>query len=327
MSIDLSTSPAESPASEVMVDLRSPRTVPDRIFRGVLIACASTVLIAVVSIVVFLLVRTGPAWRHQGIKLFTTSSYNPSGFAFGLQGALVGSAIIASIALIAAFPIAMATALAINEYMPRILRRPLTTLIDMLAAVPSLVFGLWGVFFLDHKLHGTTKFLGTHFAAFPLFRLAGPRLGGSLFLAGMIVAIMVLPLITAISREVMSQVPREDCEAALALGGTRWGMVTDVILPFAKNGIVGAAMLGLGRALGETVAVSLVLLSDERITSHILQPGGGSVSALIVRNFIGGSPMEKSALTIAGLALFSITLAINVAARMIVQRTASQARR
>jgi phosphate transport system permease protein len=130
-----------------------------------------------------------------------------------------------------------------------------------------------------------------------------------------------------VSREVMSQVPREDCEAALALGGTRWGMVTDVILPFSRNGIVGGAMLGLGRALGETVAVSLVLLSDERITSHILQPGGGSVSALIVRQFNGGSDLEKSALTVAGLALFAVTLAVNIGARAIVLRSGRSARR
>jgi phosphate transport system permease protein len=135
---------------------------------------------------------------------------------------------------------------------------------------------------------------------------------------------MVLPLMTAVSREVMSQVPREQCEAALALGGTRWGMVTEVILPFSRNGILGAGMLGLGRALGETVAVSLVLLSNERLTSHILQPGGGSVSALIVRQFNGAGDLERSALTVAGLTLFAVTLAVNVAARAIVSRSAGK---
>lgn len=303
------------------IDLSAPRTAPDRVFRLGLMACASSVLLIINGIVVFLLLQVGPAWNHQGLHLLTSASWNPSGRAFGLAGALAGSCIIATIALLVAVPISLATALAINEYVPRQLRSPLTALVDLLAALPSLVFGLWGKFFLDRHLHQTTLWLGHHADFFPLFRLK-PRLnlGGSLFLAGMIVGIMVLPLVTAISREVMSQVPREDCEAALALGGTRWGMITDVILPFARNGIVGAAMLGLGRALGETVAVSVVLLSDERLTGRILQAGGGSVSALIVREFNGSSSLEKSALTVAGLALFAVTLAINVSARTIVNQ-------
>jgi phosphate transport system permease protein len=310
-----------------LVDLRSPRKPADRLFRAVLVACASTVLFIVAGIVIFLFAQTGPAWRHQGLKLFTSSAWNPSGFSFGLLGDLVGSAIIASVALVIAVPVALAIALAINEYLPRRLRRPLTTLVDLLAALPSLVFGLWGKFFLDHELRGTTKWLGKHGAAFPLFRFNGTQIGGSLFLAGMIVGIMVLPLITAVAREVMSQVPREDCEAALALGGTRWGMVTDVILPFSRNGIVGASMLGLGRALGEAIAVSLVLLSNEHLTSHILQPGGGSISALIVREFLSAGSLERSALTVAGLALFAITLAVNLLARAIVMRSGGAAAR
>jgi phosphate transport system permease protein len=316
-----------APGEEPLVNLRSPRTTADWIFRALLFVCASTVLIIIAGIVFYLLRQTGPAWRHQGIQLFTSDAWNPAGKAFGLLGDLVGSAIIGLIALVVAVPIAIAIALAINEYLPRVLRRPLTTLVDLLAALPSLVFGLWGKYFLDHEVRGTTKWLAKHGAAFPLFRVQGTQIGGSLFLAGMIVAIMVLPLITAVSREVMSQVPREDCEAALALGGTRWGMVTDVVLPFSRNGIVGAAMLGLGRALGEAVAVSIVLLSNEHLTSHILQPRGGSISALIVREFLSGSDLERSALTVAGLALFAVTLAVNVGARMIVLRSRAGPRR
>jgi phosphate transport system permease protein len=225
------------------------------------------------------------------------------------------------VALVVAIPVALATALAINEYVPRRWRAPLVGLVDLLAALPSLIYGLWGKFFLDAHLHNTVIWLGRHAAFFPPFRIEGTQVGGSLFLAGIIVGIMIVPLITSISREVMSQAPRDQCEAALALGGTRWGMITEVVFPFARNGIVGSAMLGLGRALGETIAVSLVLLSNERVTSHILQPGGGSVSALIVRQFNGAGDIEKSALTVAGLTLFAVTLAINVAARAIVSRT------
>jgi phosphate transport system permease protein len=196
----------------------------------------------------------------------------------------------------------------------------LIALIDLIAAVPSLIFGLWGIHFLIDHLHLTTLWFGHHASFFPLFRLDGSQVDGSLFDAGIVVGIMVIPLMTAISREVMSQVPRETCEAALALGGTKWGMVTDVILPFARNGIVGGAMLGLGRALGETIAVSLVLNPSDRLTSHILQPRGGSVSALIVRNFSSGGPLEQSALAAAGLTLFAVTLVVNIAARRIVRQ-------
>jgi phosphate transport system permease protein len=291
------------------------------------VAAASTVLIAIAAILLFLLQRSGIAWGHQHTGLLTTDGWNPAGRSFGFLGALTGSLTIAVIALVVATPVALATALAVNEYVPRRWRAPLVGLVDLLAALPSLIYGLWGKFFLDQHLHNTTVWLGRHAAFFPPFRIEGNQIGGSLFLAGIVVGIMVLPLMTSVSREVMSQVPRDQCEAALALGGTRWGMITEVVFPFARNGIVGSAMLGLGRALGETIAVSLVLLSNERVTSHILQPGGGSVSALIVRQFNGAGDIEKSALTVAGLTLFAVTLAINVAARRIVNRSSGKDRR
>jgi phosphate transport system permease protein len=312
---------------EQKVDLRSPRSTADRWFRGVLVACASSVLVVIAGILLFLLARSAPAWDHQHLWLLTTDAWNPAGRAFGFLGALTGSLTIAIVALVVASPVALATALAINEYVPRRWRAPLVGLVDLLAALPSLIYGLWGKFFLDQHLHNTTIWLGRHAAFFPPFRVEGNQLGGSLFLAGLVVGIMVLPLMTSVCREVMAQAPRDQCEAALALGGTRWGMITEVIFPFSRNGIVGSAMLGLGRALGETIAVSLVLLSNERVTGHILQPGGGSVSALIVRQFNGAGDIEKSALTVAGVTLFAVTLTINVAARKVVSRSASKGRR
>jgi len=312
---------------EQRVDLRTQRSGADRVFLAVLVACAFSVLAIIGGIVFFLLNQAGPAWGHQHFGLLTRDTYNPAGQSFGLLGALVGSVTIAIIALVLATPVALATALAINEYVPGRLKAPLVGVVDLLAALPSLIYGLWGKYFLNNHLHNATIWLSSHAAFIPLFRTDGPQRDFSLFLAGIIVAIMVLPLMTAITREVMSQAPRRQCEAALALGATRWGMITEVILPFSRNGIVGGAMLGLGRALGETVAVSLVLLSNERVTSHILQPGGGSVSALIVRQFSGAGDLEKSALTVAGLTLFAVTLAINVAARVIVRRSAGKASR
>lgn len=316
--------PVISTGTEIRVDITTHRSRADNLFRGLLLACASTVLVVIVFIVWFLAIRVGPAFRHQGMRIFT-SNWNVVGRSFGFRGDLVGSAVIAIVALTIAFPLSVGTALAINEYVPRQVKSPLTTLVDLLAAVPSLIFGLWGKYFLDKHVYRTTIWMGHHLTFIPVFRLTGHgQVGNSLFLAGIVVAIMILPIITAISREVMSQVPREDCEAALALGGTRWGMITEVILPFSRSGIVGGAMLGLGRALGETVAVSIVLLSDERITGHILQAGGGSVSALIVREYNGAGGLERSALTLAGLTLFAVTLSVNLLARAIVTRTSRQ---
>ncbi|MHB8464810.1 MAG: phosphate ABC transporter permease subunit PstC [Acidimicrobiales bacterium] len=307
------------------VDITSPRTAADRAFRILLTACASMVLVVISAIVLFLAFQVGPAWRHQGIKLFTTDQYFAPAKVFGFGGVLLGSFVIAIVALVVASPIALALSLAINEYLPRAVRGVLISVIDLLAAIPSLIYGLWGKYFLDRHVYLTSKFLGHHAAFFPFFRVQGDQTGRSEFLAGIIVGIMILPLMTAISREVMSQCPREPCEAALALGGTRWGMISTVILPFSRNGIVGAGMLGLGRAMGETIAVSLVLSTTERFTSHILQPGGGSVSALIVRQFLSAGTLEKSALTAAGLTLFAVTLAINVGARVVVGRSARNA--
>ena len=304
------------------VDLRSPRSGPDQIFRMGLIACASTALVVIVGIVYFLAKQALLSWNIFHLHLFT-DAYSQTSRTFGILPDLVGSVVIALVALSFAAPIALSTSLAINEYVPRSVRAPLVSLVDLLAALPSLVYGLWGVQILDHQLHGTSLWLGRHANFIPIFRLDGPQIGGGLFEAGIVVAIMVLPLMTSISREVMSQVPRIDCEAALALGGTRWGMITDVILPFSRNGIVGGAMLALGRALGETIAVSLILHNNSRITGHLLQGGGGAIAPHIVTNFQGSSALEKSALTFAGLTLFAVTLGINIGARVVL----SQARK
>ena len=230
--------------------------------------------------------------------------------------------VVAVVALAAAFPISLATALAINEYVPSGARRVLITLIDLLAAVPSLVYGLWGVTVFDAWVTGPTTWLTKYAAFFPLFQPGPGKVGRSLFVCGLVVAIMVTPIVTSVSREVMSQVPREQCEGALALGGTKWGMVTEVILPFARNGIIGAALLGLGRALGETIAVTLILSVTNLPTGHILYPGGGTVPALIVDWYAQvGSGRGLDALTLAGLTLFALTLGVNIVARIIVSRS------
>jgi phosphate transport system permease protein len=290
-------------------------------------SCAGVVIMLVLAITLFLAQKAWPVLQSSGLRFFTTSVWEPAGKGdYGILGDLIGTLTVAAIALVVAFPISLATALAINEYVPGAARRVLITLVDLLAAVPSLVYGLWGVTVFDAWLTGPTTWLTKYAAFVPLFQAGPGKVGRSLFVCGLVVAIMVTPIITSVSREVMSQVPREQCEGALALGGTKWGMVSDVILPFARNGIIGAALLGLGRALGETIAVTLILSVTYFPTSHILYPGGGTVPALIVNWYAQvGSGRGLDALTLAGLSLFALTLAVNIVARIIVSRSGSPA--
>jgi phosphate transport system permease protein len=237
-----------------------------------------------------------------------------------MLGVLLGTVMIAGLALLVALPVSLAAGLAINEYAPRWARRWLTALVDLLAVVPSLIYGLWGLKVLSPESAGVSIWLSHHASFIPFFREPDTTYGESIFLCGLVVGIMIIPIVTSVSREVMSQAPREACEGALALGGTKWGMVTDVILPFARNGILGGVLLGLGRALGETVAVLLILSQTNTIHWNILGPGGGQIPALIANLFFSLPPLGKSALTLAGLLLFVTILGINVAARRVVGR-------
>jgi phosphate transport system permease protein len=301
----------------------SPRSGRDSAFRVVLMSCAGIVVLLVLAITLFLAQKAWPVLQTRGLKFFTTSVWEPgTNGDYGILGDLLGTVTVAVVALLVAFPISLATALAINEYVPGVARRVLITLVDLLAAVPSLVYGLWGVTVFDAWVTGLTTWLTDHAAFFPLFQAGPGKVGRSLFVCGLVVAIMVTPIITSVSREVMSQVPREQCEGALALGGTKWGMITDVILPFSRNGIIGAALLGLGRALGETIAVTLILSVTNLPNTHILYPGGGTIPALIVDWYAQvGSGRGLDALTLAGLTLFALTLGVNIIARIIVSRS------
>jgi phosphate transport system permease protein len=229
--------------------------------------------------------------------------------------------VIAVIALVVALPVAVGTALFINEYAPARVAGGLVPLVDLLAAVPSLVYGMWGLYWLQPHLEGTTRWLSVHLGFIPIFNTSRPVFGSSMFVAGLVVALMVVPIITSVSREVMAQVPKTSCEGALALGGSRWGMIRRVVLPFGRSGIIGAAMLGLGRALGETIAIALILSFDFRITPHVLEPGGGSIAGLIANFFPEAGDNGRTALIAAGLVLFVVTLLVNMVARVVVNRT------
>ena len=315
------TGRAERTDSDVPLPLKPDLKGADLVFRVILVMSAAVSLVVLGLIVVFLCMQSWDSLHHTGLQVVTSDHWAPP-LHYGVLGDLVGSVAIALLALIIAVPVSIATALMINEYAPRKLRPALTGLVDLLATIPSIVYGFWGLTALNHYVYGTTKWLNFHGSFIPFLQTPEPgTYGNSIFLCGLVVGVMVIPIVTSISREVMVRAPREACEGALGLGGTRWGVVTDVILPFSRNGIVGAALLGMGRAIGETFAVYLILSSRNVVTPKILGPGGlGSISQLITLFFESVPKLSKSALTFAALLLFLTTLSINLIARVIIGR-------
>jgi len=299
-------------------------TAADRGFRLLATAAASVSLVVVSATLIFLVDKSRPAFAKSGIvNFFTESVWNPSTGRFGVLGLVEGTLIIATISMLIAIPLGVSMALFINEYAPYRIRGILTTMIDLLAALPSIIFGLWALAALQAHLAPVARFLGAHLSVVPFLRIPdGSALVGSSFIAGVVVSIMVLPIITAVTRDVMAQVPREQCEGALALGGTRWGMIRDVVLPFSRSGIVGASLLGFGRALGETIAVAIVISPIVKANTHVLTGGASSVAAHIAGHFGEADSLERSGLVAAGLALFLLTFVVNIGARAIVRRAA-----
>jgi phosphate transport system permease protein len=307
--------------------LTTSRTPGDRVFHGLATGAAGVSLVLVTGTLIFLVKEAQPALAKAGVwNFFTTSVWQPTAGRFGVAGLLQGTIIIAAVALVVAVPLALGMALFINEYAPARLKGFLTSVIDLLAALPSLLFGMWGFFALKNRLTGIAGWLTAHLSALPLFRLSDAKasLVQSSFNAGVVVGIMIIPIICSVSRDVMAQAPREQCEGALALGGTRWGMIRAVILPFGRSGIVGATLLGFGRALGETIAVTLIISLSLDANWNILERGAGSIAALIAIKFPEAGSLERSGLVAAGLALFLLTLVVNLIARRIVSRTARQ---
>jgi phosphate transport system permease protein len=307
-----------------------PRAIPkalskgDRVFRALSGGAAALCLVIMAATAVFLTVKAIPALTAAGpLKFLTDTTWEPDRKQFGVGGLLINTILIAGVALLVAVPLSLGLALFINEYAPGRIRRVLTSAVDLLAAIPSLIFGMWGFFALQEPLIGVATWIADHLNAIPLFRLTAPdaALSQSTFVAGIVVAFMVTPVITSVSRDVMAQCPRVQCEGALALGGSRWGMIRDVVLPFGRSGIVGSVLLGFGRALGETIAVVLVIALVYTPNLHILEKGSGSISALIATKFGEAQGLEISGLIAAGLALFIMTLIVNLFARSIVRRS------
>ena len=319
-------SPTNGPTRRVVTEDPS---VVDRRFNAITLGSGIAVLVLLVLVGAFLLIQSSEALSQSGILRFLTRTEwrtDVSPPAIGVMGLLTGTVLVALVAVIIAVPLSVLSALAITEYSTARRRRWLIGVVDLLAAVPSLLFGLWGFLFLSERMIPISTWLTQNLGFIPIFSTeTNASLTGSIFIAGVVVALMVLPIITSVTREVFSQTPPGEKEAALALGGTRWGMIRAVVLPYGRGGIIGGSMLGLGRALGETIAVALLLPQvPQQIgeSIHILQNGGATVSGFIA-NRAGADAFTTSGLMAAGLVLFVITLATNMIASVVVSKSRS----
>lgn len=307
----------------------------DRAFRGIARSGGLLVLILMILVGSFLGYRGAQALHKAGSSFLTTQDWNPDGGGFGIAAIMIGTILIALVAIVVAVPLALGTALYISEYAPRRIQRGLTSLVDLMAAVPSVVFGLWGFFFLEWRMTSLSRWINDWFFWIPLFKVDGVTRNtteptatfytSSTFIVGVVVALMVIPIAASIMREAFSQAPISEREGAYALGATRWGMIRAVVLPFGKGAVIGGTMLGLGRALGETIAVAMIISPVFVIQPHILQHGGSSISSLIALRYSESTPFGVSALMAAGLALFALTLVVNFVAAVIVARSRSGA--
>jgi phosphate transport system permease protein len=305
------------------------------VFRAIARGGGSMVLIIMILVGTFLAYRATRALHKAGWSFLTTQAWNPDGGSFGIAAVMVGTFLIALVAIATAIPLSVGAALYISEYAPRPVQRMLISAIDLMAAVPSIIFGLWGFKLLQWQLAPLSRWLSDWFYWFPLFQVNGvdrnspaPSLTtftSSSFAAGLVVGLMITPIASAVMREAFSQAPIGEREGAYALGATRWGMIRAVVLPFSKGAMIGGTMLGLGRALGETMAVLLIISPVYAIQPHILEHGTSSVSSLIALNYSEETPFGISALFAAGLTLFAMTLLVNFIAAQIVARSRSGA--
>ena len=292
---------------------------PDRALRYGLTLLAALILALIVFFFVRLVGEARPAFAKEGVLGFTfTNDWDVSAEHFGALPLVVGTLITSVLALLMGVPVAVATALYITELCPRAIKAPITILVELLAAVPSVVYGLWGIFFLAPKLQPAEQWVADKLSFIP-FIGGGTVTIPNYFVAGLILAIMILPIVSAISREVMATVPLDHKEAALGLGATRWEMIRIAVLPYCRTGIVGGSMLGLGRAIGETIAVTLVIGDAPQLSGHLFSQGY-TLAAVIANEFGEATGLHRSALFAAALVLFVLTLLVNAVARVVVMR-------
>jgi phosphate transport system permease protein len=297
------------------------RRLGDLVFANLTRSAAVLILLSLAGVAIFLTIEGVPAFSAGPDDL--SGSANFVAYVWPL---VFGTLLAAVLALLIALPLAIGVALTVSHYAPRRLATLIGYMVDLLAAVPSVIYGLWGGLFLGPHLVPLYDWLAEHLSWIPFFAGPASTTGRTILTASIVLAIMVLPIITAISREIFAQTPRLNEEAALALGATRWEMIRLSVLPYARSGIVSAAMLGLGRALGETMAVAMVLSASGVITFNLISSTNPStIAANIALTFADATGLQVNALIASGLVLFVITFVVNFAARWIVSRSEVQA--
>lgn len=306
------------------------KPVVDRVLHAVVTSGAMTSLVVLGAIAGFLLYRGLQTFGDMGFGFITGSRWEGTGAEgeftqYGIAPMIVGSLVLSLIAVAVALPLSVGTALFVEFYAPVRVRKFLVSILDLAAAVPSVIYGLWGLFILRPLALEWSRFLNDYLGWFPLFSVDATFFDGSPFIGGLVLAVMISPIITAVSREVFSQTPRDLIDGARALGGERWSAIRNIVLPFGRSGVFGGAMLGLGRALGETVAIYLVVSIVFQVNLQILFTGSGNIASMIALKFGEASPYEIKALLASGFVLFVVTLLVNLIASRIVNRTVRKA--
>jgi len=334
-------SPAPSEVPDDPRELTQRRDGADRVFFVSAYGVGLFMLVIFAAIGVFLALKLVPTLKHYGLHFFTEQNFVPGRNVIGIASAVTGTIEVALVALVVAFPLAILTALYISEYAPAGLKNFFGLMVNLMAAVPSIIYGLWGFFLLEPRAADVARWFSEYLAFIPIFKVTGqpgqPSPGhsaslsiastyyGSMFIAGVVVAMMIVPIACSVMIGVFEQAPLGEREAAYALGSTKWGMIRSVVLPFGRGGIIGGTMLGLGRALGETIAVLLILSPNFVITGRILHIGGATISAMIAGAFGEATNIQLDALLAAGFVLFVMTLVINTIAGVVVTRSRSGA--
>jgi phosphate transport system permease protein len=293
-----------------------PGRAGDRLFRAAAIGAGVTILAVLAGVALFLIIKSWPALTASNDELPGNQS-----FLHYVWPLAFGTILSAGIAILIAVPLAVGVALFITHFAPRRLVPLLSAVVDLLAAIPSVIYGLWGIAVLGPRSVGLQRWLYDHLSFLPFFKGPASATGRTMLVVGVVLAIMILPIISAVVREVFSQAPRSLKEGSLALGATRWEMIRMVVLPFGRPAIISATMLGLGRALGETMAVAIILSVSGIVTFNLVSSSNPStIAANIALNFPESSGIHVNALIASGLVLFGITLVVNMAARLVIAR-------
>jgi phosphate transport system permease protein len=296
--------------------------IPDRVFQAVVAAAGGFIVLLAVVLAITMVQSGMAAFLAFGPSFVWTSTWNPVTHIFGVLPAMYGTVATSLLALLLALPIGIGAAIFLAELAPRWLADPLAFLIEMLAAIPSVIIGLWGLFVVIPMVRQIETTLGRTLGFLPIF--SGPAYGIGLLAASVILAIMILPILTAVTRDVLRAVPNSQREAMLALGATRWETIWQAVLPYGRSGIVGAVILGLGRALGETLAVSMVIGNMFQITPSLFAPATTLASLIATQFREADTPLYLSALIAAGFVLFVITMTVNILARLLIWKLTAQ---